>query len=110
MTVCFGTRLNRPRRAVGDCLIGFRTGDRLGNTLDRKARVGTDWLKRLCDLAHSLTGRIHEVLERFAERQVELQTLDERLQQSLNLAKVASERLGGQRDSREARAERSLRH
>ena len=106
-----GTRLARLRRAVGDGLRGLREGfDRLGDTLDRQDREGTGWLERLRDLAHSFTSRIHEGLERIAERRGELQDAGRELAAELNLSESRRREIEGQLDSQEAHAERGLRH
>ena len=106
-----GTRLARLRRAVGDGLRGLREGfDRLGNTLDRQDREGTGWLERLRDLAHSFTSRIHEGLERIAERRGELQDAGRELATELDLSESRLREIEGQLDSQEAHAERGLRH
>ncbi|MEL7128606.1 MAG: mobilization relaxase, partial [Pseudomonadota bacterium] len=110
-TDSLGTRLARLRRAVGDGLRGLREGlDRLGDTLDRQDREGTGWLERLRDLAHSFTGRIHEGLERIAERRGELQDAERELAAELDLSESRRREIEGQLDSQEAHAERGLRH
>ena len=110
-TDSLGTRLARLRRAVGDGLRGLREGlDRLGDTLDRQDREGTGWLERLRDLAHSFTGRIHEGLERIAERRGELQDAGRELAAELDLSESRRREVEGQLDSQEAHAERGLRH
>ncbi len=106
-----GTRLARLRRAVGDGLRGIREGfDRLGDTLDRQDRDRTGWLERLRDLAHSFTSRIHEGLERIAERRGELQDAERELAAELDLSEGRRREVEGQLDSQEAHAERGLRH
>nr|WP_255599368.1 relaxase/mobilization nuclease domain-containing protein [Hasllibacter sp. MH4015] len=106
-----GTRLARLRRAVGDGLRGLREGfDRLGETLDRQDRDRTGWLERLRDLAHSFAGRIHEGLERIAERRGELQDAERELAAELDLSESRRREIEGQLDSQEAHAERGLRH
>ena len=110
-TDSLGTRLARLRRAVGDGLRGLREGfDRLGDTLDRQDREGTGWLERLRDLAHSFTSRIHEGLERIAERRGELQDAGRELAAELDLSESRRREIEGQLDSQEAHAERGLRH
>ncbi|WP_085864498.1 relaxase family protein [Pseudooctadecabacter jejudonensis] len=110
-TDSLGTRLTRLRRAVGDGLRGLREGfDRLGNTLDRQDREGTSWIERLRDLAHSFAGRIHEGLERIAERRGELQDAGRELAAELELSESRRREIEGQLDSQEAHAERGLRH
>lgn len=110
-TDSLGTRLARLRRAVGDGLRGLREGfDRLGDTLDRQDREGTGWLERLRDLAHSFTSRIHEGLERIAERRGELQDAERELAAELDLSESRRREIEGQLDSQEAHAERGLRH
>ncbi|WP_299212324.1 relaxase/mobilization nuclease domain-containing protein, partial [uncultured Tateyamaria sp.] len=105
-----GTRLARLRRAVGDGLRGLREGlDRLGDTLDRQDREGAGWLERLRDLAHSFTSRIHEGLERVAERRGELQDAGRELAAELDLSEGRRREIEGQLDSQEAHAERGLR-
>ena len=106
-----GTRLARLRRAVGDGLRGLREGiDRLGDTLDWQDRKGTGWLERLCGLAHSFTSRIHEGLERIAERRGELQDAGRELAAELDLSEGRRREVEGQLDSQEAHGERGLRH
>ncbi|WP_300058478.1 relaxase/mobilization nuclease domain-containing protein [uncultured Roseobacter sp.] len=110
-TDSLGTRLARLRRAVGDGLRGLREGfDRLGDTLDRQDRERTGWLERLRDLAHSFTSRIHEGLERIAERRGELQDAERELAAELDLSESRRREIEGQLDSQEAHAERGLRH
>ncbi|MBW4706172.1 relaxase/mobilization nuclease domain-containing protein [Roseobacter sp. YSTF-M11] len=110
-TDSLGTRLARLRREVGDGLRGLRERlDRLGDTLDRQDREGAGWLKRLRDLAHSFTGRIHEGLERIAERRGELQDAGRELAAELDLSEGRRREIEGQLDSQEAHAERGLRH
>ncbi len=110
-TDSLGTRLARLRRAVGDGLRGLREGlDRLGNTLDRQDREGAGWLERLRDLAHSFAGRIHEGLERIAERRGELQDAERELATELDLSESRRREVERQLDSQEAHAERGLRH
>jgi hypothetical protein len=110
-TDSLGTRLARLRRAVGDGLRGLREGfDRLGDTLDRQDREGAGWLERLRDLAHSVSGRIHEGLERIAERRGELQDAGRGLAAELDLSESSRREIEGQLDSQEAHAERGLRH
>ncbi|UWQ94569.1 relaxase/mobilization nuclease domain-containing protein [Rhodobacteraceae bacterium M385] len=110
-TVSIGTRLARLRRALGDGLRGLREGlDRLGDTLDRQDRDGTGWLERLRDLAHSVSSRIHEGLERIAERRGELQDAGRELAAELDLSEGRRREIEGQLDSQEAHAERGLRH
>ena len=110
-TDSLGTRLARLRRAVGDGLRGLREGlDRLGDTLDRQDREGTGWLERLRDLAHSFTSRIHEGLERIAERRGELQDAGRELAAELDLSEGRRREIEGQLDNQEAHAERGLRH
>ncbi|WP_083481215.1 relaxase/mobilization nuclease domain-containing protein [Jannaschia donghaensis] len=110
-TDSLGTRLARLRRAVGDGLRGLREGlDRLGDALDRQDREGAGWLERLRDLAHSFTGRIHEGLERIAERRGELQDAGRELAAELDLSESRRREIEGQLDSQEAHAERGLRH
>ena len=110
-TDSLGTRLARLRRAVGDGLRGLREGlDRLGDTLDRQDREGAGWLERLRDLAHSFTSRIHEGLERIAERRGELQNAGRELAAELDLSESRRREIEGQLDSQEAHAERGLRH
>ena len=106
-----GTRLARVRRAVGDGLRGLREGlDRLGDTLDRQDREGAGWLEKLRELAHSFTGRIHEGLERIAERRGELQVGERELAAELDLSEGRRREIEGRLDSQEAHAERGLRH
>ena len=110
-TDSLGTRLARLRRAVGDGLRGLREGlDRLGDTLDRQDREGTGWLERLRGLAHSFTSRIHEGLERIADRRGELQDAGRELGAKLELSESRRREIEGQLDSQEAHAERGLRH
>ena len=110
-TDSLGTRLARLRRAVGDGLRGLREGfDRLGDTLDRQDREGTGWFERLRDLAHSFTSRIHEGLERIAERRGELQVSGRELEAELDLSESRRREIEGKLDSQEAHAERGLRH
>lgn len=110
-TDSLGTRLARLRRAVGDGLRGLREGlDRLGDTLDRQDREGTGWLERMRGLAHSFAGRIHEGLERIAERRGELQDAGRELAAELDLSEGRRREIEGQLDSQEAHAERGLRH
>ncbi|MEX0370273.1 MAG: relaxase/mobilization nuclease domain-containing protein [Tateyamaria sp.] len=110
-TDSLGTRLARLRRAVGDGLRGLREGfDRLGDTLDRQDREGTGWLERLRDIAHSFTSRIHEGLERIAERRGELQDAERALAAELDLSESRRREFEGQLNSQEAHAERGLRH
>ncbi|WP_299374889.1 relaxase/mobilization nuclease domain-containing protein [uncultured Tateyamaria sp.] len=110
-TDSLGTRLARLRRAVGDGLRSLREGfDRFGDTLDRQDREGTGWLERLRDLAHSFTDRIHEGLERIAERRGELQDAGRELAAELDLSESRRREIEGQLDSQEAHAERGLRH
>ncbi|MFZ5964291.1 relaxase/mobilization nuclease domain-containing protein [Thalassococcus sp. BH17M4-6] len=110
-TDSLGTRLARLRRAVGDGLRGIREGfDRLGDTLDRQDREGAGWIERLRDLAHSFTSRIHEGLERIAERRGELQDAGRDLATELDLSESRRREIEGQLDSQEAHAERGLRH
>lgn len=110
-TDSLGTRLARLRRAVGDGLRGLREGlDRLGDTLDRQDREGTGWFERLRDLAHSFTSRIHEGLERIAERRSELQDAGRELAAELDLSESRRREVEGQLDSQEAHSERGLRH
>ena len=110
-TDSLGTRLARLRRAVGDGLRGLREGlDRLGDTLDRQDREGAGWFERLRDLAHSFTSRIHEGLERIAERRGELQNAGRELAAELDLSESRRREIEGQLDSQEAHAERGLRH
>ena len=110
-TDSLGTRLARLRRAVGDGLRGLREGlDRLGDTLDRQDREGAGWLERLRDLAHSFAGRIHEGLERIAERRSELQNAERELAAELDLSEGRRREIEGQLDSQDAHAERGLRH
>ncbi|WP_342078775.1 relaxase/mobilization nuclease domain-containing protein [Yoonia sp. SS1-5] len=110
-TDSLGTRLARLRRAVGDGLRGLRERlDRLGDTLDRQDREGAVWLKGLRDLAHSFTSRIHEGLERIAERRGELQDAGRELAAELDLSESSRREVEGQLDSQEAHAERGLRH
>jgi len=110
-TDSLGTRLARLRRAVGDGLRGLRQGlDRLGDTLDRQDREGAGWLERLRDLAHSVSSRIHEGLERIAERRGELQDAGRELAAELDLNESRRREIEGQLDSQEAHAERGLRH
>lgn len=106
-----GTRLARLRRAVGDGLRSLREGfDCLGDTLDRQDREGTGWFERLRDLAHSVSGRIHEGLERIAERRGELQDAGRELAAELDLSEGRRREIEGQLNSQEAHAERGLRH
>lgn len=110
-TDSLGTRLARLRRAVGDGLRGLREGlDRLGDTLDRQDREGTGWLERLRGLAHSFASRIHEGLERIADRRGELQDAGRELGAKLELSESRRREIEGQLDSQEAHAERGLRH
>ncbi|MEY8830926.1 relaxase/mobilization nuclease domain-containing protein [Sedimentitalea sp. XS_ASV28] len=110
-TDSLGTRFARLRRAVGDGLRGLREGlDRLGDTLDRQDRAGTGWIERLRDLAHSVSSRIHEGLERIAERRGELQDAERELAAELDLSESRRREIEGQLDSQEAHAERGLRH
>jgi len=110
-TDSLGTRLARLRRAVGDGLRGLREGlDRLGDTLDRQDREGAGWFERLRGLAHSFTSRIHEGLERIAERRGELQDAGRELATELELSESRRREIEGQLDSQEAHAERGLRH
>lgn len=110
-TDSLGTRLARLRRAVGDSLRGLRAGiDRLGDTLDRQDREGTGWFERLRDLAHSFTSRIHEGLERLAERRGELQDAGRELAAELDLSESRRREVEGQLDCQDAHAERGLRH
>ncbi|SEW44723.1 Relaxase/Mobilisation nuclease domain-containing protein [Cognatiyoonia koreensis] len=110
-THSLGTRLARLRRAVGDGLRGLREGfDRLGDTLDWQDREGAGWLERLRDLAHSFTSRIHEGLERIAERGSELQDAGRELAAELDLSEGRRREIEGQLDSQEAHAERGLTH
>ncbi|MBY6152939.1 relaxase/mobilization nuclease domain-containing protein [Vannielia litorea] len=110
-TDSLGTRLARLRRAVGDGLRSLREGfDRLGDTLDRQDRDGAGWLERLRDLTHSFTGRIHEGLERIAERRGELQDAERELAAELDLSESRRREIEGQLDNQEAHAERGLRH
>ena len=110
-TDSLGTRLARLRRAFGDGLRGLSEGfDRLGDTLDRQDRDGAGWLERLRDLAHSFTSRIHEGLERIAERRSELQDAERELAVKLDLNASRRREIEGQLDSQEAHAERGLRH
>ena len=110
-TNSLGTRLARLRRAVGDGLRGLRKGfDRLGDTLDRQDRDGTGWLERLRNIAHSFTGRIHEGLERIAERRGELQDAQRELATELDLSEGRRREIEGQLDSQEAHAEPGVRH
>jgi hypothetical protein len=110
-TDSLGTRLARLRRAVGDGLRGLREGfDRLGDTLDQQDREGTGWLERLRGLAHSFSSRIHEGLERIAERRGELQDAGRELAAELDLSESRRREVEGQLDSQDAHAERGLRH
>lgn len=110
-TDSLGTRLARLRRAVGDGLRGLCEGfDRFGDTLDRQDREGAGWLERLRDLAHSFTSRIHEGLDRIAERRGELQDAERELATELDLSEGRRREIKGQLDSQEAHAERGLRH
>jgi len=110
-TDSLGTRLARLRRAVGGGLRSLREGfDRLGDTLNRQDREGAGWFERLRDLAHSFTGRIHEGLDRIAERRGELQDAGRELAAELDLSESRRRELEGQLDSQEAHAERGLRH
>ncbi|WP_298430823.1 relaxase/mobilization nuclease domain-containing protein [uncultured Jannaschia sp.] len=110
-TDSLGTRLARLRRAVGEGLRGLREGfDRLGNTLDRQDREGTGWLERLRGLAHSFAHRVHEGLERIAERRGELQNAGRELAAELDFSESRRREIEGQLDSQEAQAERGLRH
>ena len=111
LTDSLGTRLARLRRAVGDGLRGLRAGiDRLGDTLNRQDREGTGWIERLRNLAHSFAGRIHEGLERIAERRSELQDTGRELAAKLDLSESRCREIEGQLDSQEAHAERGVRH
>ncbi|KQI73477.1 mobilization relaxase [Loktanella sp. 5RATIMAR09] len=110
-TDSLGTRLARLRRAVGDGLRSLREGfDCLGDTLDQQDREGTGWLERLRGLAHSFTSRIHEGLERIAERRGELQDAGRELSAKLELSESRRREIEGQLDSQEGHAERGLRH
>ena len=110
-TDSLGTRRARLRRAVGDDLRGLREGfDSLGDTLDRQDREGTGWFERLRDLAYSFAGRIHEGLERIAERRGELQDAERELVAELELNEGRRREIEGQLDSQEAHSERGLRH
>lgn len=110
-TYSLGTRLARLRRAVGEGLRGLREGfDRLGDTLDRQDRNRTGWLERLRGFAHSFAGRIHEGLERIAERRGELQDAGRELAAELEFSESRRREIEGQLDSQEAHAERGLRH
>ncbi|WP_147126220.1 relaxase/mobilization nuclease domain-containing protein [Shimia ponticola] len=110
-TDSLGTRLARLRRAVGDGLRSLREGfDRLRDTLDRQDREGASWLEGLRDLAHSFTSRIHEGLERIAERRSELQDAERELAGELDLSEGRRREIEGELDSQEAHAERGLRH
>ncbi|MBY5933721.1 relaxase/mobilization nuclease domain-containing protein [Tateyamaria omphalii] len=110
-TDSLGTRLARLRRAVGDGLRGLRAElERLGDTLDRQDREGAGWLERLRDLAHSFTSRIHEGLDRIAERRGELQDAERELAAELDLSEGRRREIEGQLDSQEAHAERGVRH
>ena len=80
------------------------------HTLDRQDREGAGWLERLRDLAHSFTSRIHEGLERIAERRGELQDAERELAAELDLSESRRREIEGQLDSQEAHAERGLRH
>jgi hypothetical protein len=106
-----GARIARIRRAVGDGLRELSQGiARLGETLDRQDREGTSWHERLRGLAHSFAGRIHEGLERIAERRGELQDAGRELAAELDLSEGSRREIEGQLDSQEAHAERGLRH
>lgn len=95
--------LARLRRAVGDGLRGLRARiDRFGGTLDRQELEGAGWLERPRDLAHSFAGRIHESLERIAERRGELPDAG----RELDLSESRRREIEGQLDSREVYAER----
>lgn len=110
-TDSLGTRLACLRRAVGDGLRSLREGlDRLGDTLDRQDREGTGWLERLRGLAHTFASRIHEGLERIAERRGELQDAGRELAAELDVSEGRRREIEGQLDSEEAHAERGLRH
>ncbi|MEO9824519.1 MAG: relaxase/mobilization nuclease domain-containing protein [Paracoccaceae bacterium] len=110
-TDSLGTRLARLRRAVGDGLRGLREGfDRLGDTLDRQDREGAGWFERLRDIAHSFAGRVHEGLQRIAERRGELQDAERELAAELDLSESRRREAEGQLDSQEAHMERGLRH
>ncbi|WP_299502503.1 relaxase/mobilization nuclease domain-containing protein [uncultured Roseobacter sp.] len=110
-TDSLGTRLARLRRAVGDGLRGLREGiERPGDTLDRQDREGAGWLERLRDLAHAFAGRIHEGLERIAERRGELQDAERDLAAELDLSESRRREIEGQLDSQEVHAERGVRH
>ena len=59
---------------------------------------------------HSFTSRIHEGLERIAERRSELQDAERELATELDLSESRRREIEGQLDSQEAHAERGLRH
>jgi len=66
--------------------------------------------KDLTALEHSFTGRIHEGLERIAERRGELQVGERELAAELDLSEGRRREIEGRLDSQEAHAERGLRH